>query len=64
MLPIIHKGLVKGIAHITGGGLVENIPRILPEDVQVVLDLNKWRIPSIFAWLYKMGILSYFQIVL
>ncbi len=46
---------VKGIAHITGGGLVENIPRVLPENTCAVLDRATWSLPPVFAWLQENG---------
>ncbi|PTR07485.1 phosphoribosylformylglycinamidine cyclo-ligase [Nitrosospira sp. Nsp5] len=46
---------VKGLAHITGGGLVENIPRILPESVVAVLQKGHWEIPLLFRWLQEQG---------
>ena len=46
---------VKGIAHITGGGLIENIPRVLPDGVSAQLDPSRWAQPGIFKWLKKMG---------
>lgn len=46
---------VKGIAHITGGGLTENIPRILPEGISAVLQRSKWSLPGIFSWLQRHG---------
>jgi phosphoribosylformylglycinamidine cyclo-ligase len=46
---------VKGIAHITGGGLVENIPRVLPENTCAVLDRASWSLPPVFAWLQENG---------
>ena len=55
VLPLIKKGLVKGIAHITGGGLLENIPRILPENVSVQLDRSQWDTPAVFNWLQETG---------
>jgi len=47
--------LVKGFAHITGGGLTENIPRILPENLGVILDATMWNILPIFGWLAAVG---------
>jgi phosphoribosylformylglycinamidine cyclo-ligase len=46
---------VKGLAHITGGGLVENVPRVLPEGVQAVLHRDAWTMPPIFGWLQREG---------
>lgn len=45
----------KGIAHITGGGFVENIPRILPKSVDALIDLKTWRVPPIFKFIQKLG---------
>lgn len=47
--------LVKGIAHITGGGLTENIPRVLPDNVQIDIDAGSWQWPELFRWLQKAG---------
>ncbi len=49
---------IKGIANITGGGLTENIPRILPEKTSAVLDANDWDLPPVFKWLAECGSLS------
>lgn len=46
---------VKGIAHITGGGLTENIPRVLPDDVQIDIHTGSWQWPELFVWLQKAG---------
>ncbi|KAG9262168.1 trifunctional purine biosynthetic protein adenosine-3 [Astyanax mexicanus] len=56
--PILRSGTVKAYAHITGGGLLENIPRVLPKELAVDLDATRWRIPSVFSWLQKEGGLS------
>ncbi|XP_061483755.1 trifunctional purine biosynthetic protein adenosine-3 [Rhineura floridana] len=58
LLPVLRSGYVKACAHITGGGLLENIPRVLPESFGVVLDALSWKIPNIFSWLQKEGNLS------
>jgi phosphoribosylformylglycinamidine cyclo-ligase len=49
------KKVIHGIAHITGGGLFENLVRIVPEGVQVVIDRGSWPVPPVFAWLQKLG---------
>ena len=49
------KDIVHGMAHITGGGLCENLARIVPEGVQVVIERGSWPVPPIFTWLQKMG---------
>jgi phosphoribosylaminoimidazole synthetase len=51
-LPVLHAALatgrVKALAHITGGGLVENVPRVLPSDVDAVIDIGSWPAPPLF----------------
>ena len=49
------KNVVHGIAHITGGGLRENLERIVPEGVRVTIDRHCWPIPPVFSWLQKLG---------
>lgn len=49
---------IKGIANITGGGLIENIPRVLPEGLGAVIDASTWELPPVFKWLAKAGDLS------
>ncbi|CAH0715820.1 unnamed protein product, partial [Brenthis ino] len=63
LLPAIKKGLVKGLAHITGGGLLENIPRILPPGVKVKLDAKQFQIKPIFGWLQAKGHVSDFEML-
>lgn len=46
---------IKGMAHITGGGLLENVPRVLPETVQAKIDGKAWTRPAIFDWLQEKG---------
>lgn len=58
VLALCQAGLLKGVAHITGGGLLENIPRILPDDVSVQLDASTWPFLPVFSWLKKAGNLS------
>jgi phosphoribosylformylglycinamidine cyclo-ligase len=49
------KNVVHGIAHITGGGLLENFERIVPEGVRVVIDRGSWPMPPVFPWLQQLG---------
>ena len=53
--PVLSSGLVKGMAHITGGGLTENVPRILPEGAGVSIDRMAWVVPPIFRFLAERG---------
>jgi phosphoribosylformylglycinamidine cyclo-ligase len=46
---------IRSLAHITGGGLIENIPRVLPKNAKAVLDIRSWERPEIFNWLQRMG---------
>ena len=55
LLKLIDTLPVKGMAHITGGGLVENVPRVLPENVTAVLEQKAWPLPPLFQWLQKEG---------
>lgn len=54
-LNVMKKVTIKGMAHITGGGLLENIPRVLPDDTQCVIHANSWKRPAIFDWLEEKG---------
>src|SRR5438034_4349364 len=55
VLAVLAKLPVKGLAHITGGGLTENIPRVLPEKVAARLETARWPRPPIFDWLQRRG---------
>jgi phosphoribosylamine--glycine ligase/phosphoribosylformylglycinamidine cyclo-ligase len=55
LLPAVQQGLIKGMSHITGGGFLENIPRVLPEGVGCYLDANAWDLPPVFKFLMKHG---------
>ncbi len=58
VLPIMKAGLVKGAAHITGGGLIENPPRCIAEGLQARFDWNAWPMPAVFQWLAETGGIS------
>ena len=55
LLPAIRKGLLKGLSHITGGGFLENIPRVLPAGTGCYVDARAWELPPVFKWLMKEG---------
>lgn len=55
VLKALKTGHVKGLAHITGGGLLENIPRVLPDGIGVWLSAKSWQAPSVFHWMAKTG---------
>ena len=54
-LAAVNAGGVHGLAHITGGGLTENLPRVLPDGLGVSVDLSSWDLPPVFQWLAKTG---------
>ena len=53
--PLLSSVLIKGMAHITGGGITDNLPRILPEGTSAVIDRARWQVPAIFQWLQRTG---------
>jgi phosphoribosylaminoimidazole synthetase len=55
VLPLIKAGLVKGGAHVTGGGLIENPPRAVAPGLQARFDWTSWTLPPLFAWLQQVG---------
>jgi phosphoribosylformylglycinamidine cyclo-ligase len=55
LLALMNALQVKGMAHITGGGLVENVPRVLPEQVMARISKSAWPMPPLFSWLQKEG---------
>ena len=55
LLAKVSVGVIKGLAHITGGGLIDNLPRILPSNCDAVIETKSWRLPSIFQILQKNG---------
>ncbi|MDV3258005.1 MAG: phosphoribosylformylglycinamidine cyclo-ligase [Sphingomonas sp.] len=55
ILPLVREGSIPGLAHITGGGLLENIPRVMPEGCHAVVDADSWPLPRLFAFLQAGG---------
>ena len=55
LLKLMHEVSLHGLSHITGGGLVDNIPRVLPEGLEVVLERKAWPREAIFEWLQQQG---------
>ena len=55
VLAVMAQVRLKGLAHITGGGLVENVPRVLPDGVQARIERSAWQWPAIFDWLQQHG---------
>jgi phosphoribosylformylglycinamidine cyclo-ligase len=53
--PLLPDRTIKGMAHITGGGITDNLPRILPENLEAVVDRSAWTVPAIFSWLQRTG---------
>ena len=53
--PLLRAGLVKGMAHITGGGITENLPRVLPEGCEAIVDSRSWDVPPLFGVLQASG---------
>ncbi len=63
LLPLIRSGQIKALAHITGGGLTENIPRVLPHGTQAELDASQWQLPPVFGWLSDLGAIEAQELV-
>jgi phosphoribosylformylglycinamidine cyclo-ligase len=57
-LEAMRAGGVKGFAHITGGGLTENVPRALPAGLDARIDLENWKVPALFGWLARAGAIA------
>lgn len=55
VLEAVRAGGVHALAHITGGGLTENLPRVLPEGLGAEIDLNSWDLPPVFGWMAETG---------
>lgn len=58
VMAMMEKISIKGLAHITGGGLTENIPRVLPEDCHAQIDVGSWERGAVFDWLASVGNIS------
>ena len=58
VLPLMKTGLVKGAAHITGGGLIENPPRCIADGLEATFDWDAWPLPPVFRWLAETGGIS------
>ena len=54
-LPLIKSGVISAVAHITGGGLIENPPRVIREGLVARFDWNAWTLPPVFSWLQEAG---------
>ena len=57
---LLQKNLILALAHITGGGLTENIPRVLTNNICVSIDGSKWKMPKVFGWLQSVSQIKYF----
>jgi phosphoribosylformylglycinamidine cyclo-ligase len=55
LLDLFDHDVIKAIAHITGGGVLDNVPRVLPEGVVARIDSGSWQAPAVFRWLYEVG---------
>ena len=55
LLAKVPSGMIKGLAHITGGGLIDNLPRVLPKNCDAVIETKSWRVPRIFQILQENG---------
>jgi phosphoribosylformylglycinamidine cyclo-ligase len=55
LLAKVPAGMIKGLAHITGGGLIDNLPRVLPQNCDAVIETKRWRVPRIFQILQRNG---------
>ena len=53
LTPLISNKMISGISHITGGGITENLPRILPNQFSFEIDLDRWKLPRLMSWIIK-----------
>ena len=56
--PLISKKVISGLSHITGGGITENLPRILPKQLSFEINLNSWELPKLMSWIIKKSDMS------
>ena len=61
LLPIVRQMKIKAMSHITGGGFIDNIPRVLPDHIDVEMDATTWPLLPVFKWLKSIGNLSAFE---
>jgi phosphoribosylformylglycinamidine cyclo-ligase len=64
VLELISKGGIKGIAHITGGGFTDNIPRVFPKGLGAVIHWNSWGIPTLFKWIQEVKKTAFLFIII
>jgi phosphoribosylformylglycinamidine cyclo-ligase len=55
LMPPVKSGKIKGLAHITGGGITDNVPRMLPKSLSPEIDFEAWKRPTVFNWLQETG---------
>ena len=55
VLPLVRAGLIRGMVHITGGGFIDNIPRVLPLGLGAEIERGRWPAPPVFGWLQEIG---------
>jgi phosphoribosylformylglycinamidine cyclo-ligase len=63
LLPLAQQRQIEGLAHITGGGLLENIPRVLPDSCHAMVDSTRWQLPAIFTMLQQGGAVAHEEMV-
>ncbi|MGB1238219.1 MAG: phosphoribosylformylglycinamidine cyclo-ligase [Pseudomonadales bacterium] len=61
VLQLMKDVQVNALSHITGGGLLENIPRVLPDNTKAVIDTNSWQLPAVFKWLQQGGNIDFVE---
>ena len=61
LMPLFEAGLVHGVAHITGGGFIENVPRMLPEGLAARIELGSWPVPPIFDVIERAGSVDHME---